>query len=69
MVQSFERLFNTDRFNVKKRVAGDVTGNTDTAELEKIAQLISTEHLTNRHSWMTIFSACIRRLVAPARMS
>jgi hypothetical protein len=58
MVQSFERLFNTDRFNVKKRVAGDVTGNTDTAELEKIAQLISTEHLTNRHSWMTIVTAC-----------
>ncbi len=59
MIESFEKIYKMEEFNVKKRSANASEGNTDTTELEKIVELIKTDpYLDDRMTWLQIVTAC-----------
>jgi len=59
MIESFESIYKMEEFNAKKKTSSTTKGNTDTAHLEKIVELIETEpYLDDRMSWMQIVTAC-----------
>jgi len=59
MIESFEKIYKIEEFDVKKQSATATESNTDTTHLEKIGELIKTDpYLDDRMTWMQIVTAC-----------
>jgi hypothetical protein len=59
MIESFEKIYKIEDFNVKKQTASTNAGDTNTTELEKIVELIKIDpYLDDRMTWMQIVTAC-----------
>jgi len=59
MIESFESIYKMEKFHVNKKTSSTTEGNTDTAHLEKIVELIETApYLDDRMTWMQIVTAC-----------
>ncbi len=59
MIESFQSIYNMEKFDVKKKTSSTTEGNTDSSHLEKIVELIETDpFLDDRMAWMQIVTAC-----------